>query len=103
MEIIICKDCGAHFEPEHAKMRVYCDEQTGYQGYKSVCPYCNSEEIYDGIKCESCGEFFLDEDISRGMCFACEIKLQNALNAFISRFNDAELEYLDYYAMTGSD
>ena len=76
-----CESCGAIFE-EPADRK----EQVGYEPYDvetfGVCPECGSEDFYEVVQCEECGDWFSPEEtLTEYFCKECEEKLvQNEIS-----------------------
>lgn len=56
------------------------------------CPYCGSDDIVDGCRCEVCDEAMEEESIH--ICPDCIEKLTAKWNEFKNSLNETELEYI---------
>jgi DNA-directed RNA polymerase subunit RPC12/RpoP len=60
-----CRDCGKVFENA---------EEKGTRGEylpECTCPHCGSEDYDKAIECEECGEYYLADDLTEGVCPEC--------------------------------
>ena len=93
--------------------RVFDESDAIFDDGVCCCPYCESQDVYDAVRCECCGQYEFDDDVLYGVCKECRESLvfnyrynaqkcfdlsQNqketvSLNAFIlSQFSAEEIE-----------
>lgn len=63
----ICCNCGEVFDDDRIVQTR--DRETGWHDY--VCTYCGSDEIYEAVQCEICGEWVAEDEIESGFCLEC--------------------------------
>lgn len=65
-----CVECGKVFE----EPKTYEEHHPYGMGYATesfaCCPYCESN-FEEAIQCECCGEWFLENDLEKGICEEC--------------------------------
>lgn len=67
-----CHDCESEFEdPIVIRDFVgYYGSEPAYQRYAG-CPYCKSDDVEEMQECYECGDHYLDEDLTEGLCGYC--------------------------------
>lgn len=71
--MMYCESCGEMFwEPDY---RCWT-EAHGEDWAAAICPYCESGEIEDAVRCDDCGEWFPEEEITDGLCSDCRKDLK---------------------------
>ncbi|MBE7092741.1 MAG: hypothetical protein E7365_06145 [Clostridiales bacterium] len=89
-----CEDCD-NFVEETKLIRCE-DPEIWHQGFKHVCPLCNSEEIKEAVKCAKCGKYVAEIE-TNGRCLKCVNELQLKALDFIKQFDAEEQEIIIDY------
>lgn len=89
-----CEDCDSFVE--ETKLIRYEDTEIWHQGFKQICPLCNSEEITEAVKCAKCGEYVAEIE-ANGRCLKCVNELQLKALEFIKQFDTDEQEIIIDY------
>ena len=86
-ETKICTTCRLLFEEP--------EEYTEAWGERlSVCPRCGSDWEY-ACRCEGCGEWFLEIDLTAGFCPACRARVIARFKTALARFTKKELDLIN--------
>lgn len=45
---------------------------------EKVCPYCGHDDYEQATQCKSCGDYFLDDELTFGVCVGCKDNFKTA-------------------------
>lgn len=82
-----CEDCGQIFE--EPKVSTDSVEYFGAEAQleSKICPYCDSEYIYEAHICKCCGENYIDTN--EEFCNDCKTEMEESINGIVEYFINA--------------
>lgn len=90
-----CKKCGNLFESCSTNYERHGDNYQACEVWQ-VCPKCGSAGFEEARECESCGEFFGEEELRLyDICECCQREIKNKSVLLLkTEFNKSEIQFI---------
>lgn len=86
-----CSGCGYEFEVPQGYYEYYTES---IAKWVEGCPYCESTEYDELMRCSRCGEICRESELTERLCIACEKEIQEKVTGFFRQFEENELDYI---------
>lgn len=93
--MLYCENCGGYFDEDEAKKKYYWFDHDSIES--RVCPFCESDDVVEGRKCEKCGEVKpvgTDYKILDDLCDDCADDLRSAAISLLRNHLGDDYKYI---------